>query len=242
VQFYNAVSVLDVDVVAVTETWLKDDVLSTELFSSDYIVFRKDRNFSRTFQSRGGGVALAVRSTLSVKLMDVDLAFDNLPEIDFICVKVHNVNSTIYICLVYVPPGLTLHRYHEFSYAFLSLRFLHGSKIIFLGDFNVTEYITFLNLDQLRGNAVPIFHILSELSIQQHNSITNDNDRLLDLVLSNLHCSVTRGEGGLVPEDPHHPSLLVSIDVRIKIRKFIYGVDDGDNFNFSRFGMSWFLQ
>jgi hypothetical protein len=56
VQFYNAVSVLDVDVVAVTETWLKDDVLSTELFSSDYIVFRKDRNFSRTFQSRGGGV------------------------------------------------------------------------------------------------------------------------------------------------------------------------------------------
>jgi hypothetical protein len=230
-QFYNAVSVLDVDVVAVTETWLKDDVLSTELFSSDYIVFRKDRNFSRTFQSRGGGVPLAVRSTLSVKLMDVDLAFDNLPEIDFICVKVHNVNSTIYICLVYIPPGLTLHRYHEFSYAFLSLRFLHGSKIIFLGDFNVTEYITFLNLDQLRGNAVPIFHILSELSIQQHNSITNDNDGLLDLVLSNLHCSVTRGEEGLVPQDPHHPCLLVSIDVRIKIRKFIYGVDDGDNFN-----------
>jgi hypothetical protein len=111
VQFYNAVSVLDVDVVAVTETWLKDDVLSTELFSSDYIVFRKDRNFSRTFQSRGGGVALAVRSTLSVKLMDVDLAFDNLPEIDFICVKVHNVNSTIYIYLVYIPPGLALHRY-----------------------------------------------------------------------------------------------------------------------------------
>jgi hypothetical protein len=69
VQFYNAVSVLDVDVVAVTETWLKDDVLSTELFSSDYIVFRNDRNFSITFQSRGGGVTLAVRSTLSVKLM-----------------------------------------------------------------------------------------------------------------------------------------------------------------------------
>jgi hypothetical protein len=61
-----------------------------------------------------------------VKLMDVDLAFDNLPEIDFICVKVHNVNSTIYICLVYIPPGLTLRRYHEFSYAFLSLRFLHA--------------------------------------------------------------------------------------------------------------------
>jgi hypothetical protein len=43
---------------------------------------------------------------------------------------------------------------------------------------------------------------------------------------------VTKGEEGLVPEDPHHPSLLESIDVRIKIRKFIYGVDDGDNFNF----------
>jgi hypothetical protein len=95
VQFYNAVSVLDVDVVAVTETWLKDDVLSTELFSSDYIVFRKDRNFSRTFQSRGGGVALAARSTLSVKLMDVDLAFDNLPEIDFICVKILELCSIV---------------------------------------------------------------------------------------------------------------------------------------------------
>jgi hypothetical protein len=46
------------------------------------------------------------------------------------------------------------------------------------------------------------------------------------------NCSVTRGEEGLVPEDPHHLTLLISINVRIKIRKFIYGVDDGDNFNF----------
>jgi hypothetical protein len=46
------------------------------------------------------------------------------------------------------------------------------------------------------------------------------------------NCSVTRGAEGLVPEDPHHPTLLISIDVRIKIRKFFYGVDDGDNFNF----------
>jgi hypothetical protein len=96
----------------------------------------------------------------------VDLPFGNLPEIDFICVKIHNVNSTIYICLVYIPPGLGLDGYYEFFYAFLSLQFLHGSKIIFLDDFNVTEYITFLNFDHLRGKAVPIFHILSELSIQ----------------------------------------------------------------------------
>jgi hypothetical protein len=46
------------------------------------------------------------------------------------------------------------------------------------------------------------------------------------------NCSVTKGEEGLIPEDPHHPSLLISIDVRIKIRKFIYGVEDADNFNF----------
>jgi hypothetical protein len=105
---------------------------------------------------------LKIVSSLSV---NVDLPFDNLPEIDFICVKIHNVNSTTYICLVFIPPGLGLNGCYEFSYAFFSLQFLHGFKIIFLGDFNVTEYITFLNFDQLRGNAVPIFHILSDLSI-----------------------------------------------------------------------------
>jgi hypothetical protein len=85
-----------------TETWLKDDVLSTELFSSDYIVFKKDRNFSRTFQSRGGGVTLAVRSTLSVKLMDVDLAFDNLPEIDFICVLRFIMSTPLSTFVLYI--------------------------------------------------------------------------------------------------------------------------------------------
>lgn len=47
-----------------TETWLQDSVFNAELFSSDYDIFRYDRNLVLTDRTTGGGVLVAFRGEL----------------------------------------------------------------------------------------------------------------------------------------------------------------------------------
>lgn len=44
VDFFNAISMIDFKVIALTETWLNDSVFNGELFPEDYSVYRADRN------------------------------------------------------------------------------------------------------------------------------------------------------------------------------------------------------
>ena len=49
--------------------------------------------------------------------------------------------------------------------------------------------------------------------MQQKNRVLNSNGRILDLVLSTDHfvTEVSRYDFPLVPEDSHHPSLIISL-------------------------------
>jgi hypothetical protein len=64
VTFFNSAASCDFDLIAIAETWLHDGLGNDELFNQTYTVFRKDRNFCCSNKSRGGGVLLAVKTTL----------------------------------------------------------------------------------------------------------------------------------------------------------------------------------
>nr|CAH7727822.1 unnamed protein product [Callosobruchus chinensis] len=49
--------------------------------------------------------------------------------------------------------------------------------------------------------------------LEQYNNVRNTNDRLLDLILSNINCHVQRDSSPLVKEDRHHPSLTLEFSV-----------------------------
>ena len=49
-----------VDIIALTETWLDDNFLDSELHLNDYNIFRRDRS-----NRRGGGVLLAIKDQIS---------------------------------------------------------------------------------------------------------------------------------------------------------------------------------
>ncbi|KAG7308840.1 hypothetical protein JYU34_006091 [Plutella xylostella] len=51
---------------------------------------------------------------------------------------------------------------------------------------------------------------MSFSNLLQHNYLLNHNNRMLDLVLSNISCSV-EGAEGLVPADAHHPPLRARV-------------------------------
>lgn len=60
------------DIIQLTETWASEELLDSELFTSDFIVFRKDRK-----AGRGGGVLVAMRSRFSCS----EIAFEEDPDL-----------------------------------------------------------------------------------------------------------------------------------------------------------------
>ncbi len=60
IEFWNLIEACDPDIVVGTESWLSDAVANSEIFRSDYITFRRDR------ETRGGGVFICVKNTLNV--------------------------------------------------------------------------------------------------------------------------------------------------------------------------------
>ena len=55
----------DFDVIAVTETWAKEEIIDSELSVDGYVLYRKDRKSDR--QCRGGGVIILVKTSLKSK-------------------------------------------------------------------------------------------------------------------------------------------------------------------------------
>jgi hypothetical protein len=98
--FRTSVSAAPFDIVALTETWLYNDVNNSELFGSDYVIFRHDRE--RTLNcSRGGRVLLAVKTKFKSKFVDIKLPDADSPRpIDLVCVKITSGFSVFYIFVV----------------------------------------------------------------------------------------------------------------------------------------------
>lgn len=98
--FFLAVSEMEYDVVVLTETWLNDQHLSTQLFGNSYTVHRDDRDPVVTGMSRGGGVLIAVANHLSSSRVDVHTAID----LDQVWVKIDLREVRIFIGVVYFSP------------------------------------------------------------------------------------------------------------------------------------------
>jgi len=75
------------DVIILVETWLSGDVSDAELGLANYSLFRFDRNPNTSVHTRGGGVLIAVKSSLfcreiktyvdCVEQIFVDIHFDH---------------------------------------------------------------------------------------------------------------------------------------------------------------------
>lgn len=64
-RFLRGVCLNQYDIISITETWLPDSVHSSELFDGRYMVWRRDRDYVRTGQTKGGGVLIAVKRELN---------------------------------------------------------------------------------------------------------------------------------------------------------------------------------
>lgn len=206
--FSPNVSDCEYHIIALSETWLKSDVISSELFPNHYEVYRSDRNFEQVGLTSGGGVLIAIDNTIKSEVIDTSQLVDRFPAIDFLVCKCFISVHFFYIAIVYIPPSVSLEYYEDFFDFLENLDVLNTGKVIFVGDFNCAKFID-NNIDD--GKTCSIMNLLAFLDMKQCNNISNSCDRLLDLVISNLDCSVTRDYVTLVPEDNYHPSLSIRL-------------------------------
>jgi hypothetical protein len=201
--FYENILNSDFDIICLTETWLDDTVHSSELFPPNFAVFRQDGRR----QCRGRGVLVAVNHNAWRPVHLTHLTSDS---IDMIWLTLTNTSGfSFFLCNLYFPPNSIRLDYESF-YELVnnSLNELNGA-ICVVGDFNL-PLITNSKFNLTAGGQiyVDLCFFLSLHNLVLRNDVTNDNDKTLDLVITNIPgLSVEREEDPLVPLDRHHPAL-----------------------------------
>lgn len=227
-EFYSSACSSHFDFIAITETWLSSDILSSEYFPNNFNVIRSDRRFQQIGRSRGGGVLLAIRNFFDYTIVDTTAIFQDFPAIDIIVVKT-TINSTLlHICVLYIPPDISLLDFESFLDIF-EQKLLDFKDMIILGDFNCPHFM----IDDRDPKSINLRNCVELLALEQFNHVTNVNGRILDLVLSNSPCEVLRDAAPFVGEDEYHPALTISV-AKTSERYVNFPTHDAPSYNFKK--------
>lgn len=243
-------------VIALTETWLVDGFSDSELFDDRYLVWRRDRRYDLTGQSYGGGVLLAV-----CKDLDVSPRPDWSSTAEDLWVTLLIGKHKLHVCVIYL-----CNQNRGFSFSQQLLNFLDNLRDIMtenpfdsflvLGDFNMSSInwcqkgisnINYLEPSNVSGlNECNFIDELNLVDLHQFNHVVNQQGRLLDLVLSNVDSSVYNIPDSLVPIDPYHNALCITVNIycekvlkpapRIK---YCYNQADFDSINNDLASLDW---
>ncbi|XP_026744752.1 uncharacterized protein LOC113506092 [Trichoplusia ni] len=256
--FYRQMACNSFDVIVLTETWLLDGISNSELFDNRYIVWRRDRDYGSTGQTRGGGVLIATRRDLSTIHQPL---FQSTAEDLWLTIRLKNLNTRSYInlCVIYLcKQNLGISFSTQVSNFLLNLNRTvmnnnNNDTFLVLGDFNMSG-INWLPSDNLflvpsnihSHDEYSFTDELNALNLQQYNGVLNGHGKILDLVLSNNLVTVSEWSESLVPIDAYHPALLVNVDfLEVTLLecapriRYLYDKGDYDTINDSVRLMDW---
>lgn len=206
-QVRRAVSLSDLDIFALSETWWNDDFYSHEFFPNDFTVTRRDRSSSTSENLRGGGVCIAVRHKPGQKVFHhIEWESDCIEDI-WISIT-SPAGKALFICLCYIP-GITPHETFKTYLNQLADRILSlgNENFIFLGDQNVPNFFTGTPCSK----AKLLFDLMDLCELSQFNNVSNRiSNTVLDLVFCNCHLSIASCDDPLVPIDNFHPPIIIS--------------------------------
>lgn len=197
--FYTNLLSQEYNMIGITESWLCESVLSSELFDYRYTVLRRDRATA----GRGGGVVLAIDNSIVYE------SIDTKPNLECILIKIRNKSMSVYVSVVYFPPNSGLEMYESFFNMFEQILTCERGNVLILGDFNLPCYTGCDEKSRITRE------FLSVHDLRQVNEVNNFMGRRLDLVICSIETDVFGVEDPLVPEDRYHPALALSIPMGV---------------------------
>lgn len=201
-----------------TETFLNENIISSELCLSTYNVFRCDRNENTSDKLRGGGVLIAVNKKIPTE--EINVIYNTVEQIFVLC-KLSN--AAVILGCVYLPPDSGLDSYEAHCEEINSICKKYPShQLIICGDYNLPNLkwdnsFSHLTAKEEILNDTAIVHELSQI-----NCVRNINDRILDLVFVNTNLRFSFSEvievlDPILPIDSHHPALSLEISFNGKL-------------------------
>ena len=103
-KFANAIATSNYDIICLCETWLNENIASSELMLNEYSIYRSERQTAKD-QNLHSGVLMAVKQTFSSKLLP-----KKHPECCLICSIQINDKRRI-VCCFFNPPSSSKYRY-----------------------------------------------------------------------------------------------------------------------------------
>lgn len=210
-RFYNNLVSNDYDIICLTETWLNSTVLTSELFSSKYNVYRRDRETATSTKKEGGGSLIAVKSIYqSSRCVELESEAEDV----WICVGTGD--SRVFVCCVYIPPNCDYSVSAFVNNLYSNEIVIQENVALLVGDFNLNTVSwqisseLFLEPFQTGNKFSEILDAISYFGLMQFNNVYNSNNKILDLILSNKNNSILNVNQSLhylVQENHHHRAL-----------------------------------
>lgn len=236
-KFEQLVELVGADIIVGTESWLREEISSNEVFPKGYIIYRRDRQIGR-----GGGVFIAVREALPSSLNFVD------PQEEILGVNVKFGRVSRVVVGLYRSPSQDFKILENLD-NFLNCPSLDGKDILICGDLNLP------NVDwSFLSNSNSVSQILIDDIFKRRNfvQIVNTGTRqrpsgqasVLDVCLTNFDSDNMRVtiEDGI---SDHFSVVIeylgsVSPSPTIERRHWLYRL--GDRVGFGNFLESKFLE
>lgn len=129
------------DIFALTETWLSENHFNSEMFDNQlFNVYRNDRCYHTTGLTRGGGVLIAVRSSVLSMQIELPSSSNSSINIDQLIIRLDVDNfHVVFLIISYIPPKSSFDVYKTHIDNCLSIlnNLKENQHIIILGDFNL---------------------------------------------------------------------------------------------------------
>lgn len=218
------------DIIVLNETWLKSSVNDNELFPPEYYkIFRRDRsplshppdpNNPDKFRKHGGGVLIAVKSSLDITIKNINTEC----KAEVLSLELTLKNNTK-LCLSTVYRVGTLGTSNQLAlqeYFSSILRNRKYSKMYVIGDLNlpdlnVTQWSSGIGSIPLSQSFLDMFNNMCfEQCIEQ---ATHRHGKILDILLTNSPQSLARvsvGDENSVCVSDHYP---VFFDIKANVRR-----------------------
>lgn len=190
------------DIVGLSETWLKPEILSETVNIPGYNICRSDR----PRPTRAGGVALLISKNIKYKII---FRSENYGVSEAIFAEVFIQGIKILIGVVYLPKG-NVHQFEESVEEIL----VGYNNICIMGDFNMNMFCSRKsNLVRQMCNRLNL--VCHHNSVPTHFDVDNDSTSLIDYFLISTSLKVSTSGQMRCPGVSHHSMIFIALDTPI---------------------------
>ncbi|XP_070493854.1 uncharacterized protein [Chironomus tepperi] len=209
-----------INLIVFVETNFDKEIETAEIFDNDFIVIRRDRQ-EHAVRGHGGGLLLAYPKSSAIKSVkicdDFSSGVDDKKEVEDLWLTINLTNGeNLHLCIVYLRPQCRKEYFEQF---FMKLKTnvenRKSERFLIVGDFNFDDYRQFkakVITSKKKGTKLDVMDKCTQ-GLKQINRIHNKDDKVLDMIFTNIKGSVELSTYQLVKAQDKHPPLIVNLNV-----------------------------